>query len=385
MRILIIGWYGTETIGDRAILAGLIQLLTKELGEIDLTLGSLYPFFSERTVHEDKTTILKTSHADVNLSIIDSSNSVTLKKTIMQVDLVIMGGGPLMDLSELFMVDYAFKLAKKNKKNTAILGCGVGPLFKKEYRKSVASIVKNSDVIVLRDNTSKNNLMTILKEFSEDISKYNLVVGFDPAVHYTHRALLNKIDNKCSSDYICVNLRSFPSEYSLENKKIDVNEKLENFIQVIADRFTETNVLLVPMHYFHIGDDDRYFLNKIKFNSNKSNIKVQNKPLTLEQTVETYSNAMFNIGMRFHSVVLQTISNGKNYILDYTEPKKGKISGFINDIDKTNFYSGRYICLQEQQTDIVFDFSSYSSKFIYDLELIKSSEDSYTNQIKLTS
>lgn len=31
MKITIIGWYGTETIGDRAILAGLFSFLTNHM------------------------------------------------------------------------------------------------------------------------------------------------------------------------------------------------------------------------------------------------------------------------------------------------------------------------------------------------------------------
>lgn len=381
MKVLIIGWYGTETIGDRAILAGLIQLLTKELGAIDLVLGSLFPFFSERTIYEDKETIKKTSYGSVNYSIIDTSNSSELKKAVIDSDLVVMGGGPLMDLSELYMVDYAFKLAKKKHKKTAILGCGVGPLFHKHYRKTVLSIVENSDVTVLRDTFSKNNLEEIYREFSKDFSESAVEVGFDPAVHYTYR--VNEfIKPNFDKEYISINLRSFPSEYSLDEKKGIVNSKLETFVSSVAEYFPSTEILLTPMHYFHIGDDDRYFLNEIKFKLGKENIHVQNEPLSLEETVRVYSNAKFNIGMRFHSVVLQTIVSGKNFILDYTQPKKGKISGFVDDIDQSGFYDKRYICLQEQFSDFGFEYSTVDNKFSFGSKLIEQSEETYLYQIR---
>ena len=53
--------------------------------------------------------------------------------------------------------------------------------------------------------------------------------------------------------------------------------------------------------------------------------------------MEIYSDAYFNIGMRFHSVVLQTISSDKNCVLDSTEPKKGKTYGLLSDIEKIVF------------------------------------------------
>jgi polysaccharide pyruvyl transferase WcaK-like protein len=53
VKITVIGWYGTETIGDRAILAGLLSLFDEVFGDFELKLGSIYPFFSERTLYED--------------------------------------------------------------------------------------------------------------------------------------------------------------------------------------------------------------------------------------------------------------------------------------------------------------------------------------------
>jgi len=108
---------------------------------------------------------------------------------------------------------------------------------------------------------------------------------------------------------------------------------------------------MIPMHYFYVGNDDRYFLSKIKFNvNNKENCIVQNKPLSLSETMLSFYKAELSIGMRFHSVVLQTILNGNNIILDYTEPNKGKIYGFLKDIDEISFYRDRYWVLQNIKT-----------------------------------
>ena len=53
MKITIIGWYGTETIGDRAILTGIFSFFNQLFNKIEIKLGSLYPFFSKRTLNED--------------------------------------------------------------------------------------------------------------------------------------------------------------------------------------------------------------------------------------------------------------------------------------------------------------------------------------------
>ena len=112
MKITIIGWYGTETIGDRAILAGLISFFNKTYDDFEIKLGSLYPFFSQRTINEDYGFYKEIIKKDIKIDIFNSKDSKDLLNAIKDSDLVVMGGGPLMDLNELFMVEYAFKKAK---------------------------------------------------------------------------------------------------------------------------------------------------------------------------------------------------------------------------------------------------------------------------------
>lgn len=347
MKITIIGWYGTETIGDRAILAGLFSFFNKSYENFEIKLGSLYPFFSERTINEDYSFYKEIVNKDFKIEIFNSKNSKELNEAIKSSDLVAMGGGPLMDLPELFMVEYAFKKAKKFGVKTALLGCGVGPLFYKKYRKSVLEISKNSDIIILRDKKSKDNLEEIYKEFNQYFKNELINTSFDPAVECTLE--YNKQNEKVEEDYIAVNLREFPLEYNKNSESKNINENLKFFIKELALKYNDRKIRLIPMHYFYIGGDDRVFLNSIAFELSLENIEVQNENLTLKETIKVYQNAYFNVGMRFHSVVLQTISSGKNYVLDYTEPKKGKIFGFLQDIDKNEFYKNRYISLQEDE------------------------------------
>ncbi|KMQ51546.1 polysaccharide pyruvyl transferase CsaB [Chitinispirillum alkaliphilum] len=344
MIITVLGWYGTETIGDRGILAGLISFFNRAYGSFELKLGSLYPFFSDRTINEDYSLYKEFTGKDQKIEIFNTKRSKELLNAISCSDLVVMGGGPLMDLNELFMIEYAIKKAKRYGIKTALLGCGVGPLFHKKYRQSVLEIAKSCDIVVLRDSKSKENLADIYREFKVPFCKELVLTSYDPAVEcclfYHQRYSAN------AQDYITVNLRDFPREY-LANKDIDINDALVCFVKDLALKYSEKEIRLIPMHYFHIGNDDRAFLNKIAVTLNLPNIMVQNANLTLKETMETYQNAYFNVGMRFHSIVFQTITSGKNYVLDYTEPGKGKISGFIRDIDTTGFYDDRYLSLQE--------------------------------------
>lgn len=347
MNICILGWYGTETIGDRAILAGIISLLSERFKDFEVKLGSLYPFYSERMIKEDKKLYYLLTGRDVNVTLFNSKHKNSLEKNIRCSDILLIGGGPLMDLPELYMLKYAFRYARKHNKKRFIYGCGIGPLFKDEYQKIVIDIAKLSDGIILRDFVSKKNLLNYAKKFNKEINIKQIYTSFDPAVECAFKYKLYLGDLKQEKDIdILINLREFPNEYSNSFIGEKINLILLHFLESLSKE--KRNIKLIPMHYFSIGNDDRKFLSKLIFNITNNKIyEVQNKPLSLVETMQYFYSARLNLGMRFHSVVLQTILNGNNIILDYTEPTKGKIGGFLRDIDFENFYTNRYFCLQK--------------------------------------
>ena len=105
------------------------------------------------------------------------------------------------------------------------------------------------------------------------------------------------------------------------------------------------------MHTYFFGGDDRECLNKYKrMLSNSAKVHVHNVPLSLVETMRQYRHSMACFGMRFHSVLLQTILNGNNYILDYTDPEKGKTISLIKQLGLCDYYNnGRYYSLISQQ------------------------------------
>lgn len=382
VKITIIGWYGTETIGDRAILAGIFTFFKKAFGEFEVNLGSLYPFFTKRTLNEDNNFWEESCNHTFPVKLFDSKKVQELDKAIKDSDLVVMGGGPLMHIEPLFMVEYALKKAKKLGKTTALLGCGVGPIFPKKFKKSLINIANSSDLILLRDSFSKKYLEDIFDEYAATLQK-KIYLSLDPAVQCAKD--FNRLFRKdVELDTIAVNLRDFPQDYSKNKKNMDINKNLYEFVDSLASNFHQYNISLVPMHYFHIGNDDREFLNKIRFELDRKNISVQNKPLSMVETMKVYSQAKFNIGMRFHSVVFQTMVSGKNFVIDYTEPNKGKIAGFLNDIDPAGFYSDKYICLQSDEISTSkFSATMFEKTFSHEKEHVNSKLGVYANCLKM--
>ncbi len=336
MNVSIIGWYGTETLGDRAILIGILKVLSSIDEEMNISLGSLAPFFTRRTLAEDAKIYLKIN-PKLNIELFDSRDSIQIKKQVANSDLIIMGGGPLLDITEIEIIRYTFELGKKLHKKTMIFGCGIGPLVYKQNRKIVAQILKKTDLAIFRDKRGVEEAKILCPLESSG----NWHHCHDPAILSIMDYESPRVESK--SNTISINCRKFPSS-AFGGMRINKEDFLIKMIQR-ASEFYE-NVKLVPMHTFHMGGDDRKYLSELCLRSCRSNVSVQHKPMNLYGLFDVFSKSDACIGMRYHSVVFQTLLNGNNYILDYTESKKGKISGFLDCID-TNFYKDRIVNLQE--------------------------------------
>ena len=367
MKITILGWYGTETLGDRAILAGIFKLIYESLGSSEIYLGSLYPFFSQRTLDEDVNFWREIINVNFKVKLFDSKLPSEIDKYIEISDLIIIGGGPLMHITPMYMLRYAFKKTRKLGKPTAVFGCGIGPLFTNNFQECLLDILKFSNLIILRDKKSLKTLDQITKSRQEKIEK-EIITSIDPSVLAC--TLFKSMSKRKVDEYVAVNLRSYPIIYSDKKESVRINNNIANFIEYITETKKNRQIKLIPMHYFHLGGDDRDFyrvlLNEIK----KPNIVMQETPLTLFETMNIFQNANECYGMRLHSVILQTILNGNNFILDYTEPEVGKISGFLDQIDKKGFYNNRYVNLL-RENNYAKIISTKKDTFIYNKNIIE--------------
>jgi polysaccharide pyruvyl transferase WcaK-like protein len=347
VKIALIGWYGTETIGDRAILAGLFHLFSEAYDDFEIMLGSIYPFFTERTLLEDRAFLeLCSGKREHSVSIFNSLTIPELNAAIEKCDILAVGGGPFFDSYCMFMLEYAFKLAKKKGKKTMVLGCGVGPLNKKLFQRTMISVVNHSDVCVFRDERSQIQYNQISGK------KKDTLVSIDPAVFAVGVFKRCYSDIPIEKDLLTVNVRKFPSVYKHQSfySEEEIDLRVQKLVTTIQ-RETNLKLQMVPMHYFEIGLDDRSLMNQWKHSGLMNISRVQNEPLNMVQTMQVFAGSALCIGMRFHAVLMQTMLCGKNIILDYTDPEKGKIGGFLNQMKAMDHYTGMYMNLQQNRME----------------------------------
>lgn len=320
--VTIIGWYGTETIGDRGILAGLISACAAAGGEtLEINLGSLFPIYSERVLEEDIAFHCECAGPrKLDVRVFDVLDCFALREKIRRSDLLMMGGGPLMDLRELYVMQFAFMFAKTHHVKSVLGGCGWGPLSAEQYKKAAARLVELADHVIFRDGISKAQAI----EYMGEAKTRKIVCGCDPAVLACRIFRQTRPVGERRGGYIAVNMR----DLRITGK--DPDDVLPRRILENASRYP-AEIRLVPMHSFYVGGDDRYYFHHLKHNVFRDELplNIYDDPPSLPEVMGIYRAADFCIGMRFHSILFQLVLNGAVWAFDYTDPQTGKIIGLL--------------------------------------------------------
>jgi MoaA/NifB/PqqE/SkfB family radical SAM enzyme/polysaccharide pyruvyl transferase WcaK-like protein len=344
-KVLIVGWYGTETAGDKAILWAVVdKLRSRPNAPNSIYISSLYPFISQWTIKE--------MNLD-NVSIVETY-SKEFEAVCDEVDEVVVGGGPLMDIEPLNHILYAFIRAARNKAITRVEGCGVGPLNNALYVNVVAEIFRLSDCVMLRDQASAN---FSLQKFPMP----RLTVVPDPATDYVHYIkksgdldkglpLLSSLKKNVS----CF-LREWSTEYSGSLSEIEFTatkqafeSQLAQLIMAIA-QVKNLGIHLLPMHTFHVGGDDRVFNRQFAQKLSGLAVKQQMQPsvdfarstVSPLQILQSMYRAELSVCMRFHSVLFAETLGVPYLAIDYTNGEK--IKAFLESKGKLD----RLISLQD--------------------------------------
>lgn len=320
-KVLICGWYGTETLGDKAILGGVIYAINQALGAVEITLVSLFPYVSEMT--RQQMPELK------GANIVDPAEGIRLAGTM---DLVVFGGGPLMaSIDQMAEMEIIFSAAHKNGVPTLISGCGVGPLGNKWHNESIKNILSMASLRIFRDSKSKELASSLGVDVEDDI------VAEDPAFTWLKNQP-TQLSVKRSEDrkVLLLGLRDFPyvqyaadwgNEQSMAIKVRYEQELIAAFEHLIAQH-PDLLIRPLPMCTNHFGDDDRWFYRRL-FQGNQKllsrlDLSLLGAELAPLNYCEAFQGAHVALTMRFHSLVFALGLEVPAVAIDYTLGK-GKV------------------------------------------------------------
>jgi MoaA/NifB/PqqE/SkfB family radical SAM enzyme/polysaccharide pyruvyl transferase WcaK-like protein len=370
-RILICGWYGTETLGDKAIIAGVMSALRKKYGEeVQFVVVALFTYITEitrRQMPEFK-----------NVVVVDPEQGASLAA---EMDMVVFGGGPLMAIQELAPMQAIFERAKASGVSTVIAGCGIGPFGDSWRNDSIKRILELSDIRIYRDHRSKDFAAQLGINVQSD------VVAEDPAFTWLAEHHYEDILNTPTkmNKTLLLGLRDFPYEDYARHlpgeEGLNIKNTYEKVIvmtlELLCQRIPSLVIKPLPMCTNHFGSDDRWFYRRLFRGNRLISPHLDNSLLGQEMPPAQYCNAFKTadclLAMRFHSLVFG-IGLGTNAVaLDYTLGK-GKVRSLAErfDID--------YMCMTQMDAVLLAD-KIEASLDLPTKDGIKLDELSFTNAL----
>ncbi|EGM69251.1 polysaccharide pyruvyl transferase family protein [Shewanella sp. HN-41] len=321
-QVLICGWYGTETLGDKGIIGGVMHVLRRQLGEdTRFVVVALFPYISEMTRRQ--------MPEFRNTRIVAPEEGIGLARNM---DYVVFGGGPLMAIDSLAPMQAIFERAKQGQARTVVAGCGVGPLGDVWHNESIASILRLADIRVYRDARSRDYAQQIGVDVAQD------PVTEDPAFTWL-ASIAGQLPSKTldpERQILLLGLRDFPyQEYARHIPLAHALAIRDNYEKVVVEALSllaakRPNLLIrpLPMCTNHFGSDDRWFYRRLFRQQPKLEAVLDYSLLGPEMAPLPYCEAFVAadalLAMRFHSLVFG-LGLGVNSVgMDYTLGK-GKV------------------------------------------------------------
>lgn len=142
-KVCISGYYGFDNAGDEAILLAMIQGLQKEFPDIEISVLSNNP---EKT------------EAEYGVKAYDRWKWWQIQKAIMEADILISGGGGLLQdvtgRKSIMYYTHVMKMALHRKRPVFIFSQGVGPVNDNWSRNHAAKVLRKAARITVRDEDS---------------------------------------------------------------------------------------------------------------------------------------------------------------------------------------------------------------------------------------
>lgn len=324
-RVLITGWYGTETTGDKAILGEVLHFVKQRSPACEIILTTLNRKISQQTnlELEDLT--------GVTLVDIENGHKPALLESV---DAVIMGGGPLMQTRAMEYIWRIFAEANCQHKARVVFGCGIGPLHTEETRRMTAQVLQMSTAGFFRDEESYEYALRLAPDGEFGIA-------CDPALAYLKRWLSSNpatIEQGEQAIRISTLLRANTNEFRVDLSKIG----LENFNAQAALKFSKilekvcqshaARVTLLAMNAPWIGGDDRMFNRLVADSFARADlVRLERGYFPLDAVIRSLAASNIAVAMRYHGHLFCMALGIPFLSIDYTG-RPGKVYSLVKRV-----------------------------------------------------
>jgi polysaccharide pyruvyl transferase WcaK-like protein len=308
-RVTIVGWWGSETTGDVAILGQLLAERAEVAPHVVPTVVSFAPAVTRETLRE-------LGRADVRLLPLgfrSGREAVTAR-------CVVFGGGPLMESPRMLVWMALAALARAAGARVMLYGVGIGPVRTSRTTRAVAMLLRLATHVVMRDPRSA--------DWHDGLARRRgAVVSFDPAFDFARSLRSSGVHPQ--RDRLALALRFPPAPYL---GALNSEAEADRFLQALAgalNRLMEERPLTLVGIVMHTGrpeDDDHAVYERLRTRLERPDrLQVGPGRHSVAQVVRTLEECAAALTVRFHAMVFAVAAGVPFLAIDYARPS-GKVS-----------------------------------------------------------
>lgn len=314
--VAIVGWWGSETVGDIAILG---QLLT----EIDETDGGGRPVVVSFDASLTRRSLSMLGRSTVPVVPLGPASAWT----VVGARAVVFGGGPLMESPSLPIWAMRAAVARLAGARVMLFGNGIGPLRSARASRAVAKLLQRSTQVTLRDSAA-------LQWAHEHAPEVRAERTFDPAFDFVRSACAPTVKRE---PVLALALRTPPAAYL---GVTDVAEATERFVTLLAgtldgllDRH-DVSLEGVVMHTGHAGSDDHVLYERLRAKlRHAERLHVRPGVHLPSDVIATLQRSQAALTVRFHAMIFALATETPFVAIDYARPE-GKVSASAHDVGR---------------------------------------------------
>jgi polysaccharide pyruvyl transferase WcaK-like protein len=310
-RICVIGNYSGRNAGDAAILGALLN----DLSDKDKQHRFIIPTINKGFIydHYSQYNIIPVGMMPWNFSL--KIFGWPIIKAVMKSDLILVTDAILFDYrlfnplyNYLSTLSFVLPFAAKKGKPVIHYNVSLGPVYSSSGRYCLYRILRNSELIIVRDDES----VTVLEDLYPELPESRLIKGADCALNSIpsneERLLEIKRAENILDDgkhWMSVNISQYLDVYVRGYKKGGIGKN--NFLNIISsvlDRFIQEldiSVLIVVTHPMDLS-----IANELQSGITRSaRVRmISNRQYSYRDLTAVFSSVQLHLGMRTHSLIL---------------------------------------------------------------------------------
>ena len=339
MRVLILNSDSPKNRGDRAILAGNIELVRQVYPDAEITSLSQY---RERDRAWFGIDFLPLSPYSVK-----PADFFAVLRAARNSDLVLWGGGEILKdyTNKLSLFYWAIKLTAVSLANRNLVGAfqGIGPTSANISKRVIAFTINRCRSFLVRDQESKDKLSAwgvripviasydpavfdVAKPATDElVAKFAAAQGISPEFLNNFAGFgLRRWFHYSQSGWLPASMRFWQKQSVQSNPQLDLY--LDNLAK-LADRVIETqnlNLVFFPMHVSASENDPEFArLVVARMKHGQRTTVIDGDTISPDEYLSLIGKARFFVASRLHSAILATVANVPALCLYYVD--KGRL------------------------------------------------------------